>query len=700
MKSSLMLRLSRIAAVTACAYFSTPATPAAAAPATSAAEAGTTKKRDARLAFEVREGLNTNSFVREGDVAAHVVLRSGTEPRILVTFPAGNSSVGVWFEPLQHAAEWMQHGAPRAVRDSDEKGRPLRGVATDLTVTAAELRVRAAVLSSTRVLRDFQALNTTPPEVAAPLRIADRSLIWSRDRLDGAPGYRLSVEVTHGRLEKDHIEAAADGQIGLHVVGLTGEPPLIPLNESQLLSAAAGTDVAARHTLEFLAYREKFLAGSWRFDTYFGRDTLLSLRLLLPALTPAAIEAGLGSVLTRLSAKGEVAHEEDIGERAILDHIQRDGSRSAAPVFDYKMIDSSYLLAPVTVAWLLDDARSRASATAFLSTAVGTEGGRTGSRGAALLTNLRRVLESATPFAKNPLRSNLISLKTGVAVGQWRDSEVGLGGGRYPYDVNAVLVPAALEAAARLYASGLLTPYLSATDRELFGRAAQMAQSWSEHAPALFDVTIANETATESIDAYARDQHIDPKPALAALGHEQLQFHALTLDSAGKPLPVLHSDEGFALLFAKPDAAHLERAVTASMRPFPAGLITDVGMLVANPAFCEPTLQSVFSRNAYHGAVVWSWQQALFAAGLERQLHRTDLSPDLRAHLQRAQRTLWNAIAATQAQRNSELWSWSFAAGHYQVAAFGAAAADADESNAAQLWSTVYLAVRPPAGTR
>ncbi len=202
---------------------------------------------------------------------------------------------------------------------------------------------------------------------------------------DGAAGYRLSIEVTHGQLEQGRIEAAADGRIGLRVVGLTGEPPLTPA-QSLLLSAAAGTDVAARQTLEFLAYREKFLAGSWRFDTYFGRDTLLSLRMLMPALTPAAVDAGLGSVLTRLSAQGEVAHEEDIGERAVLDHMQHDGSRSAAPVFDYKMIDSSYLLAPVAVAWLLDDERGRASAAAFLAAAVGNEGGRSGSRGAALLT--------------------------------------------------------------------------------------------------------------------------------------------------------------------------------------------------------------------------------------------------------------------------------------------------------------------------
>jgi hypothetical protein len=122
-------------------------------------------------------------------------------------------------------------------------------------------------------------------------------------------------------------------------------------------------------------------------------------------------------------------------------------------------------------------------------------------------------------------------------------------------------------------------------------------------------------------------------------------------------------------------------------------------MLVANPAYSPTALQALFSRNAYHGTVVWSWQQALFAAGLERQLLRQDLPAPVRAHLVAAQKALWQVIDATWSMKNSELWSWSFGAGHYQVAPFGAAAADADESDAAQLWSTAYLALRPPPGT-
>src|ERR1700758_380699 len=51
----------------------------------------------ARLDYQVEEGLNINRLLREDGVAAHLVLRSGSDPRILIAFPAGDSGVGVWF---------------------------------------------------------------------------------------------------------------------------------------------------------------------------------------------------------------------------------------------------------------------------------------------------------------------------------------------------------------------------------------------------------------------------------------------------------------------------------------------------------------------------------------------------------------------------------------------------------------------------
>jgi hypothetical protein len=673
-----------------------------------AARAGTVAAPDAvappPLAFAVEIGANDNHFLRQGPVAAHLVLRSGTKPRILLAFPAGNSGVGVWFASTSEPVRFELQGPPQPAHDSDARGRPLYGMTALASIAARDLQIRQAVLSSVRVLRDYEQLGTLAAQLTVAPSVSGNTISWARERLDGAVGYRLTLEITHGELRDGHLRAGADGRIGLRITGLTGETPLTPLAGAQLLSLRAGPDAATRDTLTFLAYREKLLAGSWRFDTYFGRDTLIATRLLLPALSAPAVESALASVLARLSPRGEVAHEEDIGEQAVLDHMKLDGSRSAAPVFDYKMIDSSYLLAPLAAAWLLDDARGRPRAAAFLAAANQTagQGGAAGgeaTRGAALVRNLRFVLSGAASFAAEPGVTHLISLKSGFNVGNWRDSETGLGGGRYPYDVNAVLVPAALRAAGALYASGLLSAYLDANDRASFARAADLARVWRERAPPLFEVVVPAATARGAIESYAAAQGVSAQAALGALGAlgtQGLSFHALALDASGAPVPVLHSDEGFALLFGELSPAAVDQAVTASLRPFPAGLMTGVGMVVANPVYAPPALQSTFSRNAYHGTVIWSWQQALFAAGLERQLRRADLPESVRAHLVGAQRTLWSAIEATRAMNNSELWSWSVGADGYQVAPFGASAADADESNAAQLWSTVYLAVRPP----
>ena len=150
-----------------------------------------------------------------------------------------------------------------------------------------------------------------------------------------------------------------------------------------------------------------------------------------------------------------------------------------------------------------------------------------------------------------------------------------------------------------------------------------------------------------------------------------------------------------------PSRRPCDRIVTTVMRPFPAGLMTGAGMVVANPVFCAPALQNLFSRNAYHGTVVWSWQQALFAAGLARQLESHDL-PRRRARrsLKAQQSLLWSRDRRRPARcRTRSSGPGPTRRGRYQVAPFGSAAADADESNAAQLWSTVYLAVRPPQAT-
>ena len=641
------------------------------------------------LAFRIDEGRNINSFLRDGPVAAHLLLRSGTEPRILVAFPAGNGGVGLWFASTPKPVAWTLVKPPKAFTALDEKSRPLHGIEFEIETDASELHPRAAVLSSVRVLRDYELQGTAPAEVMSAARISGGRVSWERERLDGAAGFRLTLEPKEGtRVSAERYVASPPAPLRFRVQALTGETPLVPLDS--LLSARAGDDTRARNALAFLSYRDKFLAGSWRFNTYFGRDTLISALLLAPVLEPEAMESAIASVLARLAPNGEVAHEEDIGEFAVLRNAREGRGRVATPIYDYGMVDDDFLLAPLAARWLLSES-GRARAAPFLA----EQGVRGERRGVELARNLLWVVERAAPFANDARAINLVGIKAGRMTGQWRDSEQGLGRGRYAYDVNAALVPASLDAAARLTESGLLDAYVDADQRRLLMQSRAHARVWAERAPGFFAVDVQAQRARAAITAYAEEIGVDGKRALGELGGHPLAFHALSLDENGSPVPILHSDEGFRLLLTEPAPHELTRCLDAIMRPFPAGLMTDAGLLVANPALASADLRREFTRFAYHGTVVWSWQQALLAAGLDRQLKRTDLPKLSRAQLQRAREDLWAAIDRSKALRTSELWSWSYANGQFRIEPFGRPGADADESNAAQLWSTVFLGLTP-----
>lgn len=642
------------------------------------------------VSYQVEEGQNLNLFMREGPAAAHLLLRSGNEPRILVAFPAGNNGIGLWFERTANPVSWRIERAPSPVSTDG-----LNGIRTIASVDAPSLTIKQAVLSNVRYLRDYQAVGRFPDEVRTTPQISGSTIRYKRDRIDGAPGYELVVRILDGSVTAGKIVAGPGGRIRMEITALTGDKPLTPMPISEVLNGRAAADPAARSALAFMSYREKFLAGSWRFNTYFGRDTLMSVRLLMSALKPVAVEAGLNSVLARLSPTGEVAHEEGISEFAILQN-RAAGKRGDGAELDYKMVDDDYMLAPVMGEYLKATGATRAKA--YLAQQLKSEAtpGMTEAVGVSLVRNLRFVLKETAPFAAAPSTSTLIAIKDGFMAGQWRDSDEGLGRGRYAYDVNAALVPAALDAADQLLRAGLLDPYLTPDDRVSFANAGAMAKIWHDRAAPMFHVQFAPEEARKRIIEYAASVGVPAQPAIKALGNKPAVYHAIALDAAGKPVPIVHSDEGFVLLFGKPSPADLDAYVSALMRPFPAGLMTDIGLLTANPVFVDKEAQARFTSSAYHGAGVWSWQQALFAAGLERQLTRKDLPRSVRAKLVAAQTDLWRVIKNTRALQSSELWSWKYADGRYQIVPFGAGRNDVDESNAAQLWSTVYLAVQPP----
>ncbi len=647
------------------------------------------------LRFSVVEGSLFNGFFRQGPVAAHVVLRSGTNSRLVIAFPAGNSGLALWFGE-RTALEWQPIVRIEAAERRLPAGGMLRGVILEVVAKGGPVSVERAIVGSVRVIRDFEYSRTLPPEVETYRQLTDREVTWQRRRLDGASGYYLSVEalegaVTSGMSESTVLSPGADGRIRLRVTALTGDTPLTPLDVEELVTAASGANDRLQQMLDFLCYEEKLLAGSWRFNTYFGRDTLMALRILAPVLRPQVMEAGLGSVLRRLSPDGEVAHEEDIGEFAVLRRMRAGLRVSDMPLFDYKMVDDDYMLAVVAAHYLLDSVEGRERAPSFLARAAGP--GTT--NGSALARNARLVIASASPFARASHWQHLISLKPGENAGNWRDSKQGLGGGKFPYDVNGVFVPAALDAIARLHGSGLLEPYLDPPGVDEMRAAAEMAAVWRREAPRFFDVQVATGAARAAMIAYADSIGIDPAPALSDVGAKPVKFRAVSLDDQGRPVPVLNSDEAFALLFGDILPAEAGRVAETLLRAFPAGLLTDAGLLVANPAFAPAPLQPAFDRNHYHGTVVWSWQQAVLRAGIDRQLARGDLSESTRVALMRARSKLAHVIGAAESMRGSELWSWSQTEGEYTVEPFGQSRGHETESNAAQLWSTVHLAWPP-----
>lgn len=647
--------------------------------------------QDELLSFDVTVDNLENHFYQGCSISAHLLSSSGRMPRLVVAFPAGNTGTGLWFEELSEPASLVAEGPVLGVERADG----MRGLSVHLRSDAKSLRVRKAVLGSVRTLRDYiySDLMAVPPEVEHEVH-AGPPVVLRRTTLDRRHHVELSLAPEEGTtvaVEDDQITLTAgpDGEIRFHAISLADDEPLHPFPKDKLVTDAAADSPKDLQALAFMTYEEKLLAGSWRFLTYFGRDTLLSTRLLMPILQPEVIEGALGSVIERFAPDGDVAHEEELGDFAALVNSTKNPPPEdlSTPNYDYKMVDDDFLLAPVLAAYLLDTPAGQERAQAFLART--TPAGETYAD--ALKRNLELVMERARPFADAPSATTLVNLKEGFVVGNWRDSDKGLGGGRFAFDINVALVPASLEAAARLYGSPWLgSETAAAMEAEALGTAWAAAESY-------FRIDVPEDAAIQRVSAYATSVELDSTQAVASISGP-ITYHAISLDENGEQVPVMHSDAGFVLLFTEPSPEYLEAVAGQLVRPFPAGLLTPVGVVVANPALTpDLEVQATFTRADYHGTVVWSWQQAMLAAGLRRQLQRTDLSSSTRTALEGAELTLWGAIEAGNEQRTGELWSWEPSGGSMVYQSFAEASGNVDESNAVQLWSTVYLAVQPPA---
>ncbi|MBI3925050.1 MAG: hypothetical protein HY319_05880 [Armatimonadetes bacterium] len=712
---------------------------------------------------------------------SHVVVGMN---RLVVAFPAQNSGLSLWLDPTVAIAS-LGPPVPLQVPDGQGVSLPFRSdsgrMVIDDTIldSIRTIRNRSKITDEIEQMRNqregfARRFGAEPSWVNQGLHLSVKGgktrLTIERRELDGKP-YRLTfvlppeVELEH-QDQPDQSSKWIFTAPGKFDFSLEASVPFLPLKGyvpeelfrpqalgllQQLQSAGdprAQRFQDAMRDLLFLAREDKFMAGSWQYMTYFGRDTLLSLMLLDPVVTTKAYSNGILSVFNRMRSDGKVAHEESLGdwaESTQLQQLKLSGAASAAPAgmpqlskalldslarqlgkpqYDYKMQDDDFLLTLATERLVSDPE----TAGDFLAST--TQDGQTGFD--KVLQNWSYVLRKSVELARDSasgaprelLHRNMVRLQDGEDVGNWRDSQCGLGWGKYPADINCVLLPAALRAIARM--AGRIPAQFIEAEAALKGlpdlpqelqEASRMAEEW-ESVRDRFRVELGPEQIRERLGRFfagaaltdeekqlyrsrpvgrggpTLGEFLDGQVVPEAL-KDGLRFLALSLDQNGKKVEVLNSDFSFDLFLGDPSRKEVEDALKLLELEYPLGLMTGVGPVVANPAYSQdPRHAAELSRTAYHGSLVWTWQTAMIKAGLIRQLDRFSNEPDLCQRIREAIQSLNAAEIKAGPLATAELYTHDVSAGEWKAVPFGGPnSTDKTEANPAQLWSTVYPAV-------
>lgn len=646
-----------------------------------------------------------------------------------VAWPAGNSGVVVFFSPksgengtlaISLTDSSSTGNQLDAVFENTSSGNPIVGVtgSIDLNTTAT---LNLAILGSIRTIRDFtEGPSLLQPSIQQAVKFTDKgngTVELTRMWLDNTTTTTLTFTSVSGNAPKIN-NRTVDFEAGSYTFTASyNYPQLQQLDNQEILDPSARSlqaqNLTQVNSLSFLSYTDKLLAGGWRFLTYFGRDTMISLLLTEPILSTgegSATEAVIGAVLERLNkTDGSAAHEETIGDYSTYLNLQNNIT-STAPQYDYKMIDTDYYLPIVLADYLIKNPSGRSRADDFLSKTATVNPANAGLTYRQLaLINAEKIMDTSAPFAApgGQTKTNLIHLKDGQVVGEWRDSEFGIGGGRIPYDVNTALVPAALNAIASLSSAGFFSEHADWNET-----AAQYARVWEDQTLSFFEISVPLTEARDLVDSYVSNNSL-PFPSHTDTINSSVSYYAIALDGNNNQsqVKVMNTDDCFRLFLLNSTSdsqlsSFLSQTADHILSPFPVGLRTEAGLVVANPAYGgDPVYARNWTRADYHGTVVWSWQLSMMAKGLERQIGRCQNEKlgwcgdeALKAKVVRAYNVLWDTIEANQAYLSSEVWSWTFREGVFEVTPFGELSTT--ESDVVQLWSLTFLAVRRDEGLK
>jgi hypothetical protein len=485
------------------------------------------------------------------------------------------------------------------------------------------------------------------------------------------------------------IRPLSNEPLEIRVEIATDGPALHPLTRQQIFNAAflRFADSARSPRLEreirgfeLLSSREKLMAGLPNYATYFGRDMLMTALLMEPVWSDTMPEHVIAAALAKLNPAGEVSHEEALGGQAIRENAARYLQRPDPAILrdlqavreNYFMVDDDFQLSVVAARYLANPAVPNDRKRQFLTR-----------WRAPLVQNLTYVVGQAAPYARQPVATNLVSFHRDDDgwwhPGSWRDSRVGYAGGRFAFDVNVVWVPAALRGIGTID-STLRSLGLAGVPEA--GNAALAAATWSGTARH-FDVALAPAEVEARVRAklasLSAAERVYWEQAVIGAGFptDTLRFLAVSLDSAGVPIPVMSTDPAMWLLLEDLGPEREAQVLRPFGLPYPVGLFVDgLGPLVANDAYATPAVWQMFERDLYHSPrVVWGRDVNTLLAALARRRS----SPSLLD-------AVVNAVERS-GFRHAELWSYEIAGGALRPIRYGT-------GSDVQLWSLTDLAVQ------
>lgn len=481
--------------------------------------------------------------------------------------------------------------------------------------------------------------------------------------------------------------------LGAQPVALTVEiatdgPALSPLARTQIFNTqfrrfadSANSPRLEREIrgFELLSSRQKLMAGLPTYATYFGRDMLMTALLMEPVWSDTMAEFVIGAALAKLGPSGDVSHEEALGGQAIRENgaeFLKTGDRTLlrnlqATRENYWMVDDDFQLPVVAGHYFASSNVPAVRKRAFVRR-----------WGVALRKNLAYVAQQAAPYTREPVATHLVSFKRDpdgyCHPGSWRDSRVGYAGGCFAFDVNVVWVPAALRAIGAIDSALRAIGEPGIPNAADIARAASAWRDTGRH----FMVSLAPAEIASRVRAKLASlpdgerAHWDSVLARTGFPTDTLRFPAVSLDSAGQPIPVMSTDPGMWLLLERQTPQRENELLRPFLLPYPVGLFIDgVGLAIANDAYAPPAVWQMFEHDLYHSPrAVWGREVNVLLAALATR-NRPGAIDSVRS-----------AVARSGLQY-AELWSYKFDGSALRPVRYGS-------SSDVQLWTLTDLAVQ------